>query len=146
VLALSSVVFKIFAIHDEFWSTTFWTFVGEGLFGVAILAMPKYRKQFVHLFRKNPGAVMGVNAANELINLGGGLGVRFASLLAPVALVSAISATSTFFVFLIGILLTIFFPRPEREDLTTRNLVQKGIGGLLIMAGVVLIEVNRAGP
>jgi drug/metabolite transporter (DMT)-like permease len=76
VLALSSVVFKIFAIHDEFWSTTFWTFVGEGLFGVAILAMPKYRKQFVHLFRKNPGAVMGVNAANELINLGGGLGVR----------------------------------------------------------------------
>jgi len=146
VLALSSVVFKIFAIHDEFWSTTFWTFVGEGLFGVAILAVPKYRKRFVHLFRKNPGAVMGVNAANELINLGGGLGVRFASLLAPVALVSAISATSTFFVFLFGILLTIFFPRLGREDLTTRNLVQKAIGGLLIMAGVVLIEANRAGP
>ena len=36
------------------------------------------------LFRKNPGAVIGVNAANELINLGGGLGVRYASLLAPV--------------------------------------------------------------
>ena len=146
VLALSNVVFKVFAIHDEFWSTTFWTFVGEGLFGVAILAMPKYRKQFVHLFRKNPGAVMGTNAANELINLGGGLGVRFASLLAPVALVSAISATSTFFVLLFGILLTIFFPRLGREDLTTRNLVQKAIGGLLIMVGVVLIEVNRAGP
>ena len=146
VLALSNVVFKIFAIHDEFWSTTFWTFMGEGLFGVAILAMPQYRKQFVHLFRKNPGAVMGTNAANELINLGGGLGVRFASLLAPVALVSAISATSTFFVLLFGILLTIFFPRLGREDLTTRNLVQKAIGGLLIMVGVVLIEVNRAGP
>jgi drug/metabolite transporter (DMT)-like permease len=146
VLALSGVVFKIFAIHDEFWSTTFWTFVGEGLFGVAILAMPRYRQQFVHLYRKNPGPVMGVNAANELINLGGGLGVRFASLLAPVALVSAISATSTFFVFLFGILLTIFFPRLGREDLSTRNLVQKAIGGLLIMAGVVLIEVNRAGP
>src|SRR5258705_2981570 len=100
VLALSSVVFKFFAVQDEFWSTTFWTFVGEGLFGAAILLMPKYRKQFVHLLRKNPGAVMGVNAANELINLGGGLGVRYASLLAPVALVSAISATSTFFAFL----------------------------------------------
>jgi drug/metabolite transporter (DMT)-like permease len=142
VLALSSVVFKVFAIHDAFWSTTFWTFVGEGLFGAAILAVPKYRKQFVHLFRKNPGAVMGVNAANELINLGGGLGVRFASLLAPVALVSAISATSTFFVFLFGILLTVFFPRLGREDLSTRNLVQKAVGGLLIMAGVVLIEAS----
>ncbi|MDB5740356.1 MAG: hypothetical protein JWP16_1396 [Alphaproteobacteria bacterium] len=145
VLALSSVVFKVFAIHDEFWSTTFWTFVGEGVFGVAILAVPKYRKQFVHLFRKNPGAVMGVNAANELINLGGGLGVRFASLLAPVALVSAISATSTFFVFLFGILLTVFFPRLGREDLSPRNLVQKAVGGLLIMAGVVLIEAYGGG-
>jgi drug/metabolite transporter (DMT)-like permease len=145
VLALSSVVFKFFAVQDEFWSTTFWTFVGEGLFGAGILAVPHYRKQFLKLFRKNPGAVIGVNAANELINLGGGLGVRYASLLAPVGLVSAISATSTFFVFLFGILLTVFFPRLGREDLSKRNLFQKAIGGLLIMAGVVLIEVYTKG-
>ncbi|HEV7960072.1 MAG TPA: DMT family transporter, partial [Rhizomicrobium sp.] len=103
VMALSSVLFKFFAIRDDFWTTTFWTFVGEGLFGAAILAVPRYRGQFMQLFRRNPGAVIGVNAANELINLGGGLGVRYASLLAPVGLVSAISATSTFFVFLFGI-------------------------------------------
>jgi drug/metabolite transporter (DMT)-like permease len=140
VLALSSVVFKFFAVQDAFWSTTFWTFVGEGLFGAAILAVPHYRKQFVHLFRRNPGAVIGVNAANELINLGGGLGVRYASLLAPVGLVSAISATSTFFVFLFGILLTLFFPRIGREDLSARNVIQKVVGGIAIMAGVVLIQ------
>jgi len=139
-VALSSVVFKYFAVQDEFWSTTFWTFVGEGLFGAAILAMPKYRKQFMTLFRRNPGAVIGVNAANELINLGGGLGVRYASLLAPVALVSAISATTTFFVFLFAILLTVFFPKIGREELSARNVVQKALGGLLIMAGVVLIQ------
>jgi drug/metabolite transporter (DMT)-like permease len=145
VLALSSVVFKFFAVHDEFWATTFWTFVGEGLFGAAILAVPGYRQQFVRLFRKNPGAVIGVNAANELINLGGGLGVRYASLLAPVALVSAISATSTFFVFLFAILLTLFFPRLGREDLSLRNVFQKAVGGLLIMAGVALIELQGGG-
>lgn len=145
VLALSSVVFKFFAVHDEFWSTTFWTFVGEGLFGCGLLAVPRYRKQFVHLFRKNPGAVLGVNAANELINLGGGLGVRYASLLAPVGLVSAISATSTFFVFIFGLALTLFFPRIGHEDLSTRNVVQKGAGGLLIMAGVAMIELAGGG-
>jgi drug/metabolite transporter (DMT)-like permease len=144
-VALSSVVFKFFAVRDEFWSTTFWTFVGEGLFGGAILALPKYRKQFMTLFRKNPGAVIGVNAANELINLGGGLGVRYASLLAPVALVSAISATTTFFVFLFAILLTVFFPKIGREELSARNVVQKALGGLLIMAGVVLIEAFVSG-
>src|SRR3954469_22715708 len=145
VLALSSVVFKFFAVHDEFWSTTFWTFVGEGLFGGAILVMPKYRRQFLTLFRRNPGAVIGVNAANELINLGGGLGVRYASLLAPVALVSAISATTTFFVFLCGILLTLFFPRIGREDLSARNVTQKAVGGVLIMAGVALVEAFGSG-
>ena len=145
-VALSSVVFKFFAVQDEFWSTTFWTFVGEGLFGAAILAMPQYRRQFMTLFRRNPGAVIGVNAANELINLGGGLGVRYASLLAPVALVSAISATTTFFVFLFAILLTVFFPKIGREELSARNVVQKALGGLLIMAGVTLIEAYTGGP
>jgi drug/metabolite transporter (DMT)-like permease len=145
VLALSSVMFKFFAVHDEFWSTTFWTFVGEGLFGAGILALPQYRRQFALLLRKNPGAVMGVNAANELINLGGGLGVRYASLLAPVALVSAIAATSTFFVFLFGIILTVFFPKIGREELSARTLYQKAAGGLLIMAGVGLIEGFAAG-
>jgi drug/metabolite transporter (DMT)-like permease len=139
-VAMSGVVFKFFAIHDEFWSTTFWTFVGEGLFGAAILAVPRYRRQFVTLFRRNPGAVIGVNAANELINLGGGLGVRYASLLAPVALVSAVSATTTFFVFLFGILLTLFFPKFGREDLSARNVIQKAVGGVLIMTGVVMIQ------
>jgi hypothetical protein len=92
------------------------------------------------LFRKNPGPVIGVNAANELINLGGGLGVRYASLLAPVALVSAVSATTTFFVFLFGILLTVFLPKFGREDLSARNVIQKAVGGILIMAGVTLIQ------
>jgi drug/metabolite transporter (DMT)-like permease len=144
-VALSSVVFKFFAVQDEFWSTTFWTFAGEGLFGAAILAIPKYRRQFTVLFRRNPGAVIGVNAANELINLGGGLGVRYASLLAPVALVSAISATTTFFVFLFSILLTVFFPKLGHEDLSARNVVQKAVGGLLIMAGVALLQVLDTG-
>lgn len=140
VLALSTVLFKFFAVRDDFWTTTFWTFVGEGLFGMALLFRPSYRHQFVDLFRRSPGAVAGINAANELINLGAGLGVRYAALLAPVALVSAISSTTTFFVFAIGILLALFFPEIGREDLSTRNLVKKGLGALLIAAGVVLVE------
>ena len=139
VLALSSVLFKLFAVKDSFWVTTFWIYGGEGLFGFGIVAVPKYRAQFAALFRKNPGAVLAINGANELINLGGGLGVRFASLLAPVGLVSAVSSTATLFVFGFGILLTSFFPHLGREDLSRRALVQKGAGALLVAAGVALL-------
>jgi uncharacterized membrane protein len=140
VLALSTVLFKFFAIRDDFWTTTFWTFAGEGLFGAVLLLKAGCRRQLTDLFRRNPGAMAGVNAANELINLGAGLAVRYATLLAPVALVSAISSTTTLFVFAIGILLTNFFPRLGREDLSTGNLVRKGVGGALIVLGVLLIE------
>jgi drug/metabolite transporter (DMT)-like permease len=142
VLALASVAFKYFAIRDDFWTTTFWTFAGEGLFGALLLLMPGYRRQFAQLFRQNPGAVIGVNAANELINLGGGLSVRYASLLAPVALVSAISSTTTFFVFFFGILLTLLVPRLGREDLSAANLLRKALGAVLITGGVILIEMR----
>src|SRR4029077_17472280 len=117
IVALSTVLFKYFALEESsFWGTTFWTFVGEAIFGMGILFMPGRWRQFVHLFARNPAAMLGVNAANELINLGGGLSVRYASLLAPVALVSAVASTTTLFVFLFGILLTVFFPALGRED------------------------------
>jgi drug/metabolite transporter (DMT)-like permease len=143
VLALSTVIFKLFAVKDEFWSTTFWTYAGEAAFGLGIVAVPSYRRQFLTLFKRSPGPVLAINGANELINLGGGLGVRFASLLAPVTLVSAISSTTTLFVFGFGILLTLFFPKLGREDLSPRLLLQKGIAAGLIAAGVALLNFNR---
>ena len=58
VLALSSVIFKFFAVRDQFWITTFWIYAGEALFGLGIIAVAHYRRQFVALFRRNPGAIL----------------------------------------------------------------------------------------
>ena len=142
ILAASTVLFKYFAIATGFWDTTFWMFAGEAVFGAGILCVPSLFREFVALFKRSPGAVVGINAANELINLGGGLTVRFASLLAPVALVSAVSSATTLFVFGLGVLLTEFFPGLGREDLSPRNLVQKAVSALLVSAGVLLANSN----
>lgn len=138
VLAGSTVVFKFFAVRDEFWATTFWMYVGEAVFGIVILAVPRYRNQFVALFRKQPGAMLGINGANELINLGGSLGVRFALTMAPAALVAAVSSTTTLFVFVIGTALTKLVPRVAHEDLSRRAVLQKGAAALLMATGVAL--------
>jgi drug/metabolite transporter (DMT)-like permease len=138
ILALSTVLFKLFAVETGFWNTTFWMFIGEAVFGAGILCVPSRFREFMALFKRHPGPVVGINAANELINLGGGLAVRFASLLAPVALVSAISSTTTLFVFVFGVLLTTFVPKLGREDLSARNLMQKGISAVLVTGGVLL--------
>jgi drug/metabolite transporter (DMT)-like permease len=138
-LALSSLIFKFFAIQDEFWVTTFWTFIGQAIFGGAVLLIASYRRQFNELLRTHTTALLTINASNELINLGGGLGARFALTLAPLSLVQAITSTTTLFVFVFGIVLSIFFPTFGRENLSARELVKKGISAILIAVGVILI-------
>ena len=139
-LALSSLIFKIFAVQDEFWPTTFWNFVGQAIFGIILMAVTANRKHFFNMLRKNTAAVLSVNGVNELINLGGGLGTRYALLLAPLGIVQAISSTTSFFVLLFGVLLTLFFPKLGREELSRTTLLQKSIAIIFIVVGVILIN------
>jgi uncharacterized membrane protein len=139
IMALSSLIFKVFAIRVEFWTTTFWMFVGEGIFGAALLVIPSYRRQFIALIHANTAALLSINASNELINLGGSLGNRYALLFAPLSIVQAIGSTTTLFVFAFGIVLSVFFPSFGREDLSGRELAQKGVAAVIVAIGVALV-------
>jgi drug/metabolite transporter (DMT)-like permease len=139
IMALSGLIFKVFAIRVEFWTTTFWMFVGEGLFGVALLMIPSHRRQFIALVRANTAALLSINASNELINLGGGLGNRYALLFAPLSIVQAIGSTTTLFVFAFGVVLSVFFPGFGRENLSGRELAQKGMAAIIVAIGVALV-------
>jgi drug/metabolite transporter (DMT)-like permease len=139
IMALSSLIFKVFAIRVEFWTTTFWMFFGEGIFGAALLMIPTYRKQFIALVRANTAALLSINASNELINLGGGLGNRYALLFAPLSIVQAIGSTTTLFVFAFGVVLSVFFPGFGRENLSGRELAQKGMAAIIVAIGVALV-------
>jgi hypothetical protein len=139
-LAVSSLIFKIFALRDEFWPTTFWMYADEALFGAALLTIASFRKAFVELLRSSPGAVLSVNAINEMINLGGSLGTRYALLLAPLSLVQAIGSTTTLFVFTFGIVLSIFFPMLGQEELSHWELVRKGVAAVVVAIGAILVS------
>jgi uncharacterized membrane protein len=139
VLAIASLIFKIFAIKVQFWTTTFWMFVGEAAFGAALLMIRPYRRELVSLVRTSTAALLSVNASNELINLGGALGNRYALLFAPLSLVQAIGSTTTLFVFLFGMALSVACPRLGRESLSGRELAQRGIAAALVGAGVALV-------
>jgi uncharacterized membrane protein len=140
VLSLSTLIFKAFAVKDEFWATTFWMFAGEALFGFGALCIGRYRRQFVDLCRSNGTALLAINASNELINLGGGLANRYALIFAPLAIVQAIGSTTTLFVFVFGVLLTLLFPKISRENLSAREFAQKGIAAVLVAIGVALVS------
>ncbi len=138
-IALSGLIFKIFAIEVEFWTTTFWMFAGEAMFGCALLLIPFYRREFTTVLRANTVALLSINGSNELINIGGGLGNRYALMFAPLSLVQAIGSTTTLFVFAFGVVLSLVWPKLGREDLSGRELLQKGIAAVLVALGVALV-------
>jgi uncharacterized membrane protein len=137
--ALAGLIFKVYATDLAFWTTTFWMYVGEALFGCALLLVPAYRKQFAATLRVNTVALLSINGSNELINLGGGLGNRYALMFAPLSLVQAIGSTTTLFVFGFGVVLSVLWPGLAREDLSGRELLKKGLAALLVAAGVALV-------
>jgi drug/metabolite transporter (DMT)-like permease len=139
-VALSALLFKIFAVRDEFWTTTFWMFAGQAAFGCAFLVLPTFRGEFLRILSTSTRAIMTINAANELVNLGGGLGTRYALVLAPMSLVQAIAGTTTVFVFVFGVALSVVFPALGREDLSWRELTRKGAASLLVMLGIGFIS------
>lgn len=144
-LACASLIFKIFAVRDDFWTTMFWTFAGQAAFGVVVLAIPSSRRQFLTLLRENPAAMLTINAVNELVNLAGSLGARFALTLAPLSLVQAVTSTTTLFVFLFGVAITLVAPTLGREDLSWPQLARKGLSAILIVIGVILVVSHTAG-
>jgi len=115
-------------------------FAGEALFGVAILCIGRYRRQFLDLCRANGSALIAINASNELINLGGALANRYALIFAPLAMVQVVGSTTTLFVFAIGVILTLVAPGISRENLSAREFIQKGIAAVLVAIGVALVS------
>ena len=137
--ALAGLIFKIFALNVEFWTTTFWMYAGEAIFGCALLLVPTYRRQLLATLRVNTAALLSINGSNELINLGGGLGNRYALMFAPLSIVQAIGSTTTLFVFAFGVVLSLLWPGLGREDLSGRELLKKGIAAALVAVGVALV-------
>src|SRR5262245_65581121 len=118
-------------------------FAGEALFGAGFLCIAHYRTQFVRLLRSNTTALLAINGSNELINLGGGLGNRYALISAPLSIVQAVGSTTTLFVFAFGIVLALLCPRVSREDLSTRELAANGIAAVLVDDCDVLDKLYR---
>jgi uncharacterized membrane protein len=137
--ALSGLIFKIFALDVEFWTTTFWLYVGEAIFGCALLLVPTYRRQLWAMLRVNTAALLSINGSNELINLGGSLGNRYALMFAPLSIVQAIGSTTTLFVFAFGVVLSLIWPGVGRENLSAGELLKKGIAAVFVAFGVALV-------
>lgn len=138
--AINAVIFKSIAAHQGFLDSLFWDMAGKVVFGIVLFLWVKsYREQFISLLKSNRFTIISLNIINELLAIIGEVSLVLAVLLAPVVLVQSVGGLQPMFVFIIGILITMFFPKFGRENLGVRDLVQKFIAIVIITAGVYLL-------
>lgn len=139
--ALGSVIFKAVAIEETVWQSLFWEHVMLTLIGVLLFIFVRsYRVSFIKVLKLNSTGILSVNLLNEILYMLGNLAFAFAYMLAPIALVLLSESFQPIFVLIIGILLTVFFPKISVEKIHVAHIWQKifaiiitGIGTYILL-------------
>jgi drug/metabolite transporter (DMT)-like permease len=139
--AISTVMFKFIAVGEEnFWPSLFWNLVGKALLGIIFFAFIRsYRRQFVTMIKSNAISAIALTSLSETLFILAEAISAFATFLAPVFLVLLVDAFQPVFVLILGILLTVFFPKISQESLTRKSLIQKFVGVGIIVLGTYFV-------
>ena len=141
IFAVNFLIFKVFAVDTDFWTTAFWESVGFILFGVVLLVFAKtYRRDFLNVFKTNGKNVVGLNVVNEVLNIVAKLVFNYASLLAALTLAWIAVGFQPVFVLIYSILLAVFFPSISKENVMGRHLVQKLLSIAVMLIGACILN------
>src|SRR3989338_2631662 len=140
LFALSGVLFKKLALVDSFWISIFWQYVGLTVFGILILIFyKKFRQNFITMVTTSKLKILSLNIISEILYIIGALANNFAILIAPIALVFVVNSYQSLFVFTIGVLFTIFFPKFVSEKISSKHFLHKLISIIIIIIGSYLL-------
>jgi|HigsolmetaAR206D_1030411.scaffolds.fasta_scaffold10480_2 drug/metabolite transporter (DMT)-like permease len=140
--ALNWLLFKVVAIEEAFWRTSFWEYVGFVIVAVGLLIIPGYRHTFIQAIRIKSPTVLAFVTLNEVLGLIAKTATNFASLLAPLALVSVLNGLQPLFVFVLGILLTLYVPTYTKEMLDRHNVFRKLIAMIIMVIGTSWLAIS----
>ncbi|HYC83372.1 MAG TPA: EamA family transporter [Candidatus Paceibacterota bacterium] len=133
-------LFKFATIGNSFAVSIFWTHVGILAFGLAIAFFKRGAlREFFISIKTSGKTVFGVNISSEALSSVAYIIRDYTILLAPVAIVMTFNAFQPVFVFLLGILLSIFAPNFIKEKTTRRHLIHKGTATAVMVLGAVMI-------
>jgi len=143
MIAVSSIVFKIFAVESDFLTVGFWQYIGFSAITLTLLIFFKgYRLKFFKSLRESGKRILSLNAINETINIIAQVLFWFSLTLAPIGLVWVFNGFQPFFMLAFGLVLTVFFPKIIRENISRQRLLQKAFFIVLLFIGGIMLALN----
>jgi drug/metabolite transporter (DMT)-like permease len=147
LLAISAVMLKGFYNHDNFINVFVWTRVGAFLGVFTFFLVPTWRKVIlssIFKFKKPESEHKSSGFLFILARAIGGSGSILKEkatsfLLASVTIVNALVAVEYVFIFVLGILFSLWFPNFFKEKKDAKSTIQKMLAILLIAVGLVFV-------
>ncbi|MCM2339362.1 MAG: DMT family transporter [Burkholderiales bacterium] len=141
--AIGSVIFKAVALEEDVWKSLFYEHLMLVVIGIFIfIFMRSHRVKFLAAIKNNSKAILSLNVLNESLFMLGNIIVAYAYMLAPLGLVLLTESFQPIFVLVIGVFLTIFFPRITKEKIQAKHIIQKVIAILITGVGTYLLFIS----
>ncbi|OGI76006.1 hypothetical protein A3C67_01400 [Candidatus Nomurabacteria bacterium RIFCSPHIGHO2_02_FULL_42_19] len=140
LVAVAGVIFKYVTVGNNFWASSFWEYVGLGVFGILMyLFIPKYRQEFTLMNREGGKKIFTLNTISEIMTIVGNLLTNFALLLAPVTMIYLVGSFQPAIVLFLTLLATKFYPNIAKENTKERVLLPKVIAIVIMIAGSAVL-------
>lgn len=140
LFATGAFLFNFIGDKYGFWATSYYQNLGTAAAGLGLFIFGhQSRRDLITVLKTYGTKAASMGFLTEIINTAARVAFNYATLLAPLALVTLISGLQPAFVFLIGIALTIFFPKYGKENLQKKHFLQKLMSILIILAGTYFL-------
>jgi len=141
--AAGDTVLKMVALQENVVRSLFWENLTLFLAGIVIFIFVRsYRENFLLALKNNSKIILSFNLLNEGLYVLGNIIFAFAYIMAPVALVLLTDSFQPVFALIIGVFLTIFFPKISVEKIGAKHLWPKIIAICITGIGTYLLFIK----
>ena len=143
VLALTNIVFKLFASGMSYWSASLWQYLGASSVPLVMyLGSKKVRAQVASLFT-DQRSVLLLSSTQEILNISGNMIASYAFLLAPVALVGALAnGTQPLWVIILAPVFGNIWPSLRSHRTTGKVVAYRVTFTLIVVAGSLMLHLS----
>lgn len=135
------ILFKFAVNSVDFWTAFFYQSIGAFIGSVILFFYPPYNKEIIRGLKKITFFPVSLLFLLHGVGFLGEICLSYAYFAAPVALVTVVAGTQPLFVLLLGIALSVWFPRIVEEDIKKSTLFLKLIAMGIIFAGLYVISI-----
>lgn len=145
LLAVSYTFFKDFYEHDKFINVYIWTRFGVMFGALSLLFFPIWRRTILKSlsnFKKPSGRNKSsgvIFILNKALGGAGSIIKEFATSIGSVTIVNALISTEYIFVFVMGLIFSLWLPSVFQERKDAKSIIQKITAIVIISIGIILV-------